>query len=222
MRSKGKISAWHDDKGYGFIAPIGGDPKVFVHIKAFQNRNRRPAIDDVVTYAVTKDERGRTRAANATLAGDKLVNNKRRRSSAVPAILFSTLFLAAVGMSVRVGNVPPLILAAYVAISVITFIAYAIDKSAAQKGRWRTSEGALHVLALAGGWPGAWIAQQVLRHKSRKIEFRVVFWATVLLNCGGLVWLHTSDGQAKLEQLLGTNSGITTLASRDGSLHPSR
>ena len=148
MCSKGKIAAWHDDKGYGFIAPIGGDPKVFVHIKAFQNRNRRPAVDDVVTYAVTKDERGRTRAANATLAGDKLVNNKPRRSSAVPAILFSTLFLAAVGMSVRVGDVPPLVLAAYVAISVITFIAYAIDKSAAQKGRWRTSEGALHVLAL--------------------------------------------------------------------------
>ncbi len=33
-------------------------------------------------------------------------------------------------------------------------------------------------------------------------EFRVVFWITVVLNCGGLVWLHTAAGQAQLEQLL--------------------
>jgi len=211
MRKKGKIAAWHDDKGYGFIAPIGGGPKVFIHIKAFSNRNRRPEVGDVVTYAVTKDERGRTRAANATLAGDKLVKNERRRSSAVPAIVISTLFLAAVGMSVRVGDLPPLILVAYVAISIVTFIAYAIDKSAAQNGRWRTNESALHLLALIGGWPGAWIAQQTLRHKSRKIEFRVVFWITVLLNCAGLVWLHTPDGQANMEQLFGTNSSTTTM-----------
>lgn len=37
-------------------------------------------------------------------------------------------------------------------------------------------------MALLGGWPGALLAQQVLRHKSAKAEFRQVFWVTVLLN----------------------------------------
>ena len=42
----------------------------------------------------------------------------------------------------------------------------------------------LHGLSLIGGWPGALIAQQVLRHKSRKEEFRFVFWLTVVINVG--------------------------------------
>ena len=61
------------------------------------------------------------------------------------------------------------------AINLLTFVTYAMDKSAAQSGRWRTSEKHLHLLSLAGGWPGAWCAQQWLRHKSSKQEFRAVY-----------------------------------------------
>lgn len=78
---------------------------------------------------------------------------------------------------------------AYASMSLLTLIVYAIDKSAAKAGRWRTKESTLHLLALAGGWPGALLAQQWLRHKSAKREFRVVFWATVVLNVAGLVLL---------------------------------
>ena len=67
-----------------------------------------------------------------------------------------------------------------------TYLAYAGDKRAAQSGAWRTPEQTLHLLALLGGWPAAWWAQQWLRHKSSKQEFRVVYWATVLLHCAGL------------------------------------
>ncbi len=59
----------------------------------------------------------------------------------------------------------------YFAASLAAFLAYAFDKSAAKGGRWRTSEGTLHLLALAGGWPGALLAQQFLRHKSAKASF---------------------------------------------------
>lgn len=45
MRIKGKIASWHDDKGYGFVAPVSGGEQVFVHIKAFSNRNRRPLVN---------------------------------------------------------------------------------------------------------------------------------------------------------------------------------
>ena len=85
---------------------------------------------------------------------------------------------------------PPLWLAAaYAGMSVLTFVVYAMDKAAAQANRWRTAESTLHLLALACGWPGALLAQQWLRHKSAKREFRAVFWATVVLNVAGLVVL---------------------------------
>jgi uncharacterized membrane protein YsdA (DUF1294 family) len=100
-----------------------------------------------------------------------------------------------VGTAVVVLNLPPAILLIYLAASVVTFIAYAIDKSAARKGRWRTKEGTLHVLAMIGGWPGAFVAQRVLRHKSRKQPFRMIFLLTVILNCAALVWLSTPGGR---------------------------
>lgn len=61
------------------------------------------------------------------------------------------------------------------------------DKSAAKRAAWRTPEKTLHWLALAGGWPGALLAQQLLGHKSAKAEFRRVFWLTVVLNVGAFV-----------------------------------
>lgn len=78
---------------------------------------------------------------------------------------------------------PPLWIAAvYLVASALTFLAYAWDKAAASRGGWRTQESSLHLLSIAGGWPGALVAQQLLRHKSLKQEFRQMFWATVVLN----------------------------------------
>lgn len=81
--------------------------------------------------------------------------------------------------------------ALYLAMSVITFAVYAWDKSAAVRGTWRTPEKTLHMLALGGGWPGALLAQQLLRHKSVKPTFRAVFWLTVIVNV--LVFLAVSS-----------------------------
>lgn len=71
---------------------------------------------------------------------------------------------------------------------------YARDKAAAQAGRRRTPEATLHALALAlaGGWPGALAAQPLLRHKTRKPRFRVVFWITVVLNLAVFAALQIS------------------------------
>ena len=77
----------------------------------------------------------------------------------------------------------------YVVTSVITFLAYAQDKSAAQHNRWRTKESTLHSLALVGGWPGALLAQKCLRHKSSKARFQRVFWVTVVVNVLLVGWL---------------------------------
>lgn len=79
------------------------------------------------------------------------------------------------------------ILVFYIILSVVTFIVYALDKSAAEQHRWRIQEKTLHLLSLLGGWPGAWIAQRMLRHKTQKISFQIVYWATVGFNLAGLL-----------------------------------
>ena len=91
-------------------------------------------------------------------------------------------FLLLLVVALALGKPPRWTLVVYVGASVLAFMAYAIDKNAAQRGAWRTPEKTLHLLALMGGWPGALVAQQLLRHKSTKAEFRSVFWITVLAN----------------------------------------
>ena len=177
VRTKGKIASWNDEKGYGFISPLAGGDRTFVHIKAFANRARRPMVGDVVTYSVSADARGRLRAEDAAIAGvpGKV---KPRQPSGFLDLLLASVFLLVVAGAVWLSAIPMPILIVYLVFSLATFAAYALDKSAAEKGNWRTSESTLHFLALAGGWPGALIAQSRLRHKTRKQPFRAVFWAT--------------------------------------------
>jgi uncharacterized membrane protein YsdA (DUF1294 family) len=79
--------------------------------------------------------------------------------------------------------------AAYLVMSLICFASYALDKSAARRGDRRTPESTLLILGLLGGWPGAVLAQQWLRHKTVKQPFRSLFWCTVAANLGLLLWL---------------------------------
>jgi uncharacterized membrane protein YsdA (DUF1294 family) len=73
-------------------------------------------------------------------------------------------------------------LAAYGIVSVLAFLLYWSDKRKARVDHWRTPENVLHALEFAGGWPGALLAQQVFRHKTRKVSFQLVFWIIVLLH----------------------------------------
>jgi len=114
-------------------------------------------------------------------------------SSRLP-LLIAGAFLAWLARSTVGGKLPTALLGLYVVASLAAFIAYAADKSAARNDRWRTAENTLHLLALIGGWPGALLAQQLLRHKSSKTSFLVVFWMTVLLNCSALGCLLSPPG----------------------------
>jgi uncharacterized membrane protein YsdA (DUF1294 family) len=86
----------------------------------------------------------------------------------------------------------------YFIISAITYITYAIDKSAAEQNRWRIKESSLHLLSLVGGWPGALVAQRTLRHKTQKTSFQIVYWATVGFNTAGLFWVVLNSELNKL------------------------
>ncbi len=103
------------------------------------------------------------------------------------AVLLVAIWLALLAWGVWNARLPLWLLGAAAALNVLTFVVYAMDKGAAQTGQRRVSEKNLHLLALAGGWPGAWLAQQTLRHKSSKAEFRAVYWVTVVLHCAGLL-----------------------------------
>jgi uncharacterized membrane protein YsdA (DUF1294 family)/cold shock CspA family protein len=203
MRQTGRINSWKDDKGFGFITPTQGGEAVFVHISAFINRGRRPAVGEAVTYELARNEKtakgqngprgqnspkGQFRAQKVALPGDAVPLVRMGAASRIPLSLCG-IFLATLTLATLTGAVPRLLAAAYAVMSLITLIAYALDKSAAQAGRWRTPESTLHLLALAGGWPGAILAQRWLHHKSSKTSFRIAFWITATLNCAALGWI---------------------------------
>jgi len=88
MRLAGRISGWNDDKGYGFVTPNGGGDRAFVHIKAFQPGSRRAVDGDLVSYAVTRDGRGRCNAAEVRFAGQRIAQRKPARArTRIPRML---------------------------------------------------------------------------------------------------------------------------------------
>jgi len=97
----------------------------------------------------------------------------------IVSMAYASLLLWAVWRSL----LPWWALPAAFVLNLLTFWMYWVDKRAAQTGQWRTPESTLQLLALAGGWPGAWLAQQVLRHKSSKLSFRVAYWLMALSHC---------------------------------------
>jgi uncharacterized membrane protein YsdA (DUF1294 family)/cold shock CspA family protein len=202
MRYQGRITTWNDDKGFGFITPHGGGERVFVHISAFTNRQRRPSGSEIVTYDLKVDGKRRTQANTVAFVGEQATASIRATRSNIPPI-FAFCFLFFVAAASFSGRLPIAVLLLYLVSSIVAFLAYAFDKSSALRGEWRTQESTLHLFALIGGWPGALAAQRLLRHKSAKTSFQTVFWVTVGLNCGALGWLLSPSGAIKLHSLLG-------------------
>ncbi|HSI96096.1 MAG: DUF1294 domain-containing protein [Methylophilaceae bacterium] len=97
----------------------------------------------------------------------------------------------------------PWIISVYFIVSTITFILYALDKSAAKNNRWRIEENTLHLCGLIGGWPGALLAQRLLRHKTKKTSFQIVFWITVVFNVGANGWLLLASAAQDLRYSMG-------------------
>jgi uncharacterized membrane protein YsdA (DUF1294 family) len=94
------------------------------------------------------------------------------------------LWLARPNLSwVRVG------IAWLAAVNLVTFLEYAYDKMRARTAGRRVPEVILHGLALAGGSPAAYVAMNMLRHKTIKGRFRLVFWLIVVLQLGLILWL---------------------------------
>ena len=104
------------------------------------------------------------------------------------ALALMLLYAAALVWSAWMKLVPWWTLAASLLLNVSAFVMYWKDKYAAEKRQWRVKEDTLHLWSLLGGWGGAWFAQQVLRHKSRKASFLQVYWFTVMAHCAAVGW----------------------------------
>ncbi len=200
MRFEGVIRSWNDERGFGFIEPTQGGQDIFVHIKAFPRGATRPAIGQRVSFEVELGPQGKKRARKARTVQPARLRTRARENSPTrwgTASLFAIPAFLVVYVATDLLWRPPTWLAlVYLATSAVTFLAYAIDKSSARRGAWRTSESTLHALAIAGGWPGALLAQQILRHKSAKAEFRSVFWVTVTVNVVAFVVLCSPIGRS--------------------------
>ena len=79
MRNEGTLSKWHDDRGFGFIAPRLGGQEVFAHVSAFPRDGRRPRIGETLWFDVEVDPRGRKRAVRLERPARAIASQEPRR-----------------------------------------------------------------------------------------------------------------------------------------------
>jgi uncharacterized membrane protein YsdA (DUF1294 family)/cold shock CspA family protein len=200
-RYSGRISNWNDERGFGFVVQNDDVARVFVHIKSFESLPKRPSEGDLISYALQKDHLGRISAISTRY----MDASKPRRPTAGKLsvrIASVSIFLAFMLGGYLSNLVPAIVLLDFSVMSVLTFLAYGMDKYKAVNDLWRTRESTLHLMSLLGGWPGALIAQSMFRHKSSKHEFLTVFSGMVVLNCAVLAWLLISGAGDRLDQVL--------------------
>lgn len=210
MKKQGKIVRWDSARAFGFIRSLDTPADIFFHIKDFRGLaapyqgmpvtfeeihvgGKGPRAVLVLDAMSLQDVPGNrsieraampsTQARSRTTARNRSSNRAVPPRPAAPALLLMLGWAMLLGWGVWAGRLPGMALPVAVLLNLVTFFMYWVDKHAAQTGRWRTSENTLHLLGLMGGWPGAWWAQALLRHKSSKASFLAAYWATVALHC---------------------------------------
>ena len=217
MRKKGTVVRWDSERAFGFIRSPDTVADIFFHLRDY-GENRHPVEGMGVVFdeihvggkgprALKVEAIRNAIAADQALAEDPNAAILPRSESAARStpphqtqrerqLLWATFGLMAVWLlmwlvGIALGRFPGIVvITSLVMLNLVTVYIYLRDKNAAENGDWRISENQLHALALLGGWPGAWFAQRILRHKTSKTSFRIAYWATVALNVGGLLaWL---------------------------------
>lgn len=217
MNKQGTIVRWDAEHGYGFVRAAGTNADatadVFFHIRDFRGGSTAPSEGLQVRYEeIHVGGKGPRAMALAPL---DYVDTRRgglpaelprrrdgsRRAPPPPHVraemramgLLVPLYLGVLAWAAWTQRLPVPLALSVPLLSVLAFYLYWRDKFAAQHGQRRTPEAVLHAAGLVGGWPGGWLAQRLLRHKSAKEAFRKVYWATVALHWAALaLWLYSA------------------------------
>lgn len=196
MTRQGQLVRWESARGFGFIRSPDIASDVFVHLRDFTDRSVVPCVGMTLRFEEIHVGGKGPRAVAVQALGPALdpPTGLRRStrtpvrprepaaeaSSAWPFAVLLIAYAAVVIHGVSANRIPPATPFVLLLVGLLTFFAYGTDKHAAETGHWRMSERSLHLLALIGGWPGAWCAQRMFRHKLRKSNFMTVYWATAL------------------------------------------
>jgi cold shock CspA family protein len=121
MRHEGKLTEWNDAKGFGFITPAAGGPRVFVHISAFPRDRRRPTVNEPITYHLAKDSQNRPKALKVGYLKAVRLACPRSRELTLACAIAAAFFALLAALSAA-DHVPMQLLAAYALLSVITFV----------------------------------------------------------------------------------------------------
>ena len=84
------------------------------------------------------------------------------------------------------------------AINVVTFIVYGIDKYKAKHDKWRISEATLLLLAVFGGSVGAWLGMKVWHHKTMHKKFKYGVPVIFILQVALAVWIINKLAQTPM------------------------
>ena len=182
------FSATLDPKGRGeralkAVPSAAGNP-AFARTIVVERRSERPSQS-------SRRDRSGPRSHDENAERRSATRDRRRRDETLRAlpvnaqtVLVGVLALGCLAGAVMMFPVTPIPLIAYPLASLIAFFAYARDKLSAIRKTWRTPESSLHLLEMLGGWPGAYIAQQTMRHKTVKTSYQVTYWLIVCLHVG--------------------------------------
>lgn len=195
-RIEGTLTSWDDDRGFGFLTPTSGRGRAFVHITAFGRGTARPRLGETFSYEVDRHgDRGpaavRVAAVGSRWSAPRARAPRPTRSGTVALVVGLVVTLGAAAAvwtltrdstSPQLDGLAPWLVGGLVGVNALTALVYALDKSAARRGRRRMPERTLLLLGLLGGWPAALVAQQLLRHKTSKRSFQLAFWATVAID----------------------------------------
>ncbi|WP_256354342.1 cold shock and DUF1294 domain-containing protein [Variovorax sp. dw_308] len=175
MKRQGTLVRWVKDRGFGFIHCPDISADVFVHLRDFTDKGITPQVGMMLRFeeihmggkgpravavqaaGAARQPQGRSASEPSRRPSDR--PNGRSRdvapsTSSLPMALLIAIYVALLGYGVWIARISPITLAVLLVISLSTFFIYGLDKSAAEAGRWRTSETTLHMLSLLGGWPG--------------------------------------------------------------------
>ncbi len=184
----------------GDARPATGDAVLYVPGRDAQGRLRadhmrsevltldRPGIRRKPRHDSRSAKRSPTQRGVAHGARARNVSSTSVRNLPLKLVVFAALLVLPGAGAIHLlalGNAWAVV--GYLIVSLLSFLVYWSDKQKATKGRWRTPESSLHLTELLGGWPGALVAQQLLRHKTRKASYQATFWLIVALH--QLFWI---------------------------------